>query len=48
MKKIALTSVLNNIKTQNKEEYTLNDLGVEVLSYLPLLDKYYHQKHLVK
>jgi hypothetical protein len=40
MKKIALTSVLNNIKTQTKEGYTLNDLGVEVLSYLPLLDKY--------
>lgn len=40
MKKIALTSVLNNIKTKNNEEYKLNDLGVEVLSYLPLLDKY--------
>ena len=40
MKKIALTSVLNNIKTKNNEEYQLNDLGVEVLSYLPLLDKY--------
>ena len=40
MKKIALTSVLNNIKAKNNEEYKLNDLGVEVLSYLPLLDKY--------
>lgn len=40
MKKIALTSVLNNIKTQNITEYKINDLGVEVLSYLPLLDKY--------
>ena len=40
MKKIALTSVLNNAKTKKTEEYTLNDLGVEVLSYLPLLDKY--------
>lgn len=40
MKKITLTSTLNNIKTKKTEEYTLNDLGVEVLSYLPLLDKY--------
>lgn len=40
MKKIALTTVLNSAKTKNNEEYNVQDLGIEVLSYLPLLDKY--------
>lgn len=40
MKKVTLTSVLNNVKLKNNEEYDLHSLGVEVLSYLPLLDKY--------